>query len=319
VILNANYDKQKPRISVIIPTWNREKAIKNAINSALKQTFPVFEILVCDDGSTDNTEQIVKSIKNSKVVWVPGNRGGCPAVPRNRGLKLVKGNWIAFLDSDDEWLPKKTETQLRTIDKTGNKACSTNALIRIPEKGIVGKYFSFNKKNYITFEDLLLGNDIICSSLLVSTSLIKEIGYFPEEKHLKTLEDYSFWLRLATQTDISYIKDSLIVYNDDAKNTHRGKESISGSDAIELVIKNFLTWASNNRTVRCYTLLVKAKKELEKVKNEYIEKENKVNALKQELESSKNQVEGYKNSYSYRLGNFLLCPIRLFQRKDKNS
>jgi teichuronic acid biosynthesis glycosyltransferase TuaG len=307
-------DKTKPRISVIIPTWNREKTIKKAINSALKQTFQVFEILVCDDGSTDNTEKIVKSINNPKIIWVPGERGGCPAIPRNRGLKLVKGDWIAFLDSDDEWLPEKIERQFQLIKKTGSKACSSNALRRIPRKGILGNYLSL-KKNKITFENLLKGNEIITSSLLTEASLIKIIGNFPEDKILKTLEDYSFWLRLTTQTDVAFIRDPLIIYNDDAKNTNRGKENISGPDAIKLVIGNFFNWAKDNKMSKGYVLLTKAKKELEAVQNECEKKEEEIKILKQELESSKKQIEGYKNSYSYRLGNFLLYPLKLFQKK----
>ena len=82
-------------ITVIIPTWNRANVIKVAINSALKQTYTPLEILVCDDGSTDETKRIISEIDNPIVKWVSGKRSGSPAIPRNKGIALAKGNWIA--------------------------------------------------------------------------------------------------------------------------------------------------------------------------------------------------------------------------------
>lgn len=98
-----NGDNKQPSVSVIIPTWNRELRLKKTIESVLVQTLFPLEILVCDDGLTDNTFEIVKSLNHSKVKWILGEHSGLPAVARNRGIRESKGEWLAFLDSDDWW------------------------------------------------------------------------------------------------------------------------------------------------------------------------------------------------------------------------
>ena len=103
----------KPILSIIIPTYNRKKFLLRAINSIYHQSFQNFEILICDDGSSDSTMALVKSIsqRDSRVRWISGKHSGGPATPRNRGLKFARGEWVAFLDSDDTWLPSKIEHQ----------------------------------------------------------------------------------------------------------------------------------------------------------------------------------------------------------------
>jgi glycosyltransferase involved in cell wall biosynthesis len=101
-----------PKISVIIPTWNRELLIKEAIESVLNQTTPVHEIILCDDGSSDQTIEYVKNTFGKKVKILSLNHSGRPSIPRNRGIHAATGEYIAFLDSDDLWMPNKLELQL---------------------------------------------------------------------------------------------------------------------------------------------------------------------------------------------------------------
>ena len=207
-------------VSVIIPTWNRAALIEKAIRSALEQTAPVLEVLVCDDGSTDNTEDIVKNIGDDRVRWVNGARGGRPAIPRNRGLRECAGEWVAFLDSDDLWLPEKLEKQLDLAEKLGCLAVCSNGYHAIPGNGTVGRYLNWDS-NRVTFEDLLGVNRVICSSAVLHRSLLHSIEGFPEDPGLKVGEDYSLWLRVATQTDFAFVPEPLIVYLDDAANSVR--------------------------------------------------------------------------------------------------
>jgi glycosyltransferase involved in cell wall biosynthesis len=102
----------KPTVSVIIPTYNRAHLIGRAIQSVLKQTYQDFEVIVVDDGSIDNTEEVVKKIQENRVYYYKHdkNKGGSAA--RNTGISLAKGEYIAFQDSDDEWLPEKLEKQI---------------------------------------------------------------------------------------------------------------------------------------------------------------------------------------------------------------
>src|SRR5512143_1318657 len=106
-------------VSVIIPTWNRGDTILGAIRSALEQSHPVREVLVCDDGSTDGSEAIVHALSDFRVKWLPGAHGGMPAVPRNRGVEASESEWIAFLDSDDRWSPEKLECQIAIAERGG--------------------------------------------------------------------------------------------------------------------------------------------------------------------------------------------------------
>ena len=157
--------KKNETISVIIPTFNRQRTLLRAIDSVVKQTYPVHEILVCDDGSTDNSRSIIMALNNPLVKWIDCGRNGMPSIPRNMGIKASTGDWIAFLDSDDEWLPDKVQLQVSVLKKSDFKAVSCNAF-RIVNNENKGAYLKFRKK-LITFQDFLYTNHVICSSVLV--------------------------------------------------------------------------------------------------------------------------------------------------------
>src|ERR1700739_3316319 len=101
------------KVSVIIPTYNRQNTLLRAVKSVLQQTYTVHEILICDDGSDDDSKKIITELKSEKIKWLDCGKNGMPSIPRNKGIQYSTGDWIAFLDSDDEWLPNKTETQLK--------------------------------------------------------------------------------------------------------------------------------------------------------------------------------------------------------------
>ena len=95
-----------PLVSIIIPTYNRAEDLKRALKSVFDQTFRDYEVLVMDDGSIDNTREVVEKIKDARLRYERDENFGGPAVPRNRGLRLALGKYIAFLDSDDWWHPQ---------------------------------------------------------------------------------------------------------------------------------------------------------------------------------------------------------------------
>ncbi len=234
-------------VSVIIPTWNRAAFIKKAINSALKQTFSPLEIIVCDDGSTDNTFEIINSFKDSRIRWTAGPRSGRPAIPRNRGIAISRGEWIAFLDSDDEWLPEKLETQLSLAVKLKCKAVCSNAYRVIPNKGTEGNLLSWHK-NRLSFYDLIKVNNVICSSAMIHRSCFSTVVGFPEEIQLTALEDYALWLRIATQTDFAFIKEPMTIYHDDAVNSIR-KEKPDVNVQRQQILLNFLEWGGAHKEI----------------------------------------------------------------------
>jgi glycosyltransferase involved in cell wall biosynthesis len=217
------------------------------------------EVLVCDDGSTDDTFEKVSAIKDPRVRWISGKRGGRPAIPRNNGIREAKGEWLAFLDSDDEWLPEKLEKQIALAEKLNLKAASSNASRFIPKEGIIGDYFSFNKDR-ITFDDLLKINEIVCSSSLIHASLLKSVISFPEEEALKALEDYAFWLRVATKTDFAFLTERLVVYRDDTTNSVRANELVYIWDERERIFGNFISWGEQNKIPAGYLKKALSKK-----------------------------------------------------------
>lgn len=208
-----------PRVSVIIPTYNRGKTLIRAIQSALDQTVAPFEVLVCDDGSTDDSEKKVLALGDARVKWIACGRNGMPAAPRNKGIREAGGEWIAFLDSDDEWRPGKLATQLKALETKRADASCTNAF-RISGEKNCGHYLNYTRDR-ITFTDLLRVNSVVCSSVVVRKKLLEETSLFPEAKQYKAIEDYALWLRLALKTDFLYAPEPLVNYTDDPQSSVR--------------------------------------------------------------------------------------------------
>lgn len=230
-------------VSVIIPTWNRADMIEKAIRSALNQTVSPLEVLVCDDGSSDDTEAVVAAIGDRRVRWVPGERGGRPAIPRNRGIRESRGEWLAFLDSDDEWLSQKLEKQLEIAAKSGHYAVCSNAYRLSPKQGVIGPFLDIPEgKELFDFKDLVHTNYVICSSVLLHRSVLKDTVGFPENPEFIIGEDYALWLRVATRTRFAFHRDCLLYYLDDAGSSvrSRGKEDMILKKRI---LGDFLGWA----------------------------------------------------------------------------
>lgn len=230
-------------VSVIIPTWNRAASIEAAVRSVLEQTHPVLEVLVCDDGSSDATKNIIAAITDDRVKFIEGPRAGRPAIPRNRGIKLAKGNWIAFLDSDDVWLPGKIEQQLAAAAKNNCKASCANAFRVLPGQGRTSAYLQLKEKT-IAFDRLIRTNFVICSSAMIHRTILEKTGGFPEDEKLKAIEDYALWLRVSTLTDFAYVEEPLVDYLDDAANSIRAeqKENVQR----EIVMQDFYQWSTMN-------------------------------------------------------------------------
>ena len=230
-------------VSVVIATWNRSVLLDRAIRSALCQTHPPIEVLVCDDGSTDDSEQVVRSFCDNRLIWLPGERSGRPAIPRNRGIHASRGSWIAFLDDDDNWLPKKIELQLERLKVSGRFASCTDAFRCLPDEGRQGCLLGY-ETDTIRFDDLLDDNQIICSSVLVSSVALKLAGGFPESSSLRVVEDYALWLRLLTMSDFAVVAQPLLEYSDNPQESIR-KDGPAWSEQKRFVFNDFCVWAES--------------------------------------------------------------------------
>ncbi len=231
-------------VSVIIPTWNREQTLGKAIQSALEQTHPPLEVLVCGvEGTPD--KKVVESIDDSRVRWVEVNHTGLPATPRNRGIRVSRGEWLAFLDSDDEWLPEKLEKQFEHINKTRCNAVCSDAIRYVPSQGHIGTIVNGDVSgDLLSFPLLIHINYVICSSVLIKKDIVEKCNGFPEDRELRALEDYAMWLRASTFTDFAFIKEPLLIYRDEPKTSVRAFSSTIWDQRVN-VLKSFISWANN--------------------------------------------------------------------------
>lgn len=244
-------------VSVIIPTWNRVKLLDRAIRSCLSQTVPVLEILVCDDGSTDGTEDLVRNFNDPRVKWCPGGHDGRPAIPRNRGIRSSLGEWVAFLDDDDEWLPEKVERQILLAEKLNCTAVCSNAYRVLPKNDLRLELLLRINENRLSFPELLQLNQVVCSSAMIRKEIFSVVGGFPEQPEITVGEDYALWLRVATQTDFAFVEAPLIRYFDDPHNSiRRGNDDFVQT---QNVFKDFLIWADTMTSLRSYFKLVKVR------------------------------------------------------------
>jgi len=187
-----------PRVSIVIPTYNRGSVLPRTIESALSQTFPDFELIVVDDGSTDHTTEVVRGIADPRVRLIGDTMNRGPSAARNRGIREARCGLVAFLDSDDEWLPRKLELQLARLDgdadpRTAIAYCRVYTYDDLTQRPV--HEFGEPREGAL-FHDLLTGWKPVTASLfLVRRAALLEVGGFDET--LPCTEDYDLWLRLA--------------------------------------------------------------------------------------------------------------------------
>lgn len=194
-------------ISIIIPTFNRAKTLERAIESVVNQTHADWELFIIDDGSTDETKEVVKSFSDSRIKYRYQENGGVSKA-RNTGIQLSQFDWIALLDSDDEWLEKKLEEQVKAIKE--NKDC---AIIHTEEIWIRNGRRVNQKKIHQKFGGEIFDKCIpLCvispSSSLIKKSVLSEVGNFDEE--FTVCEDYDLWLKICSLYPVAFIEAPLI-------------------------------------------------------------------------------------------------------------
>ncbi len=201
-------NQKEPKFSIIMPTYNRAFCIENAINSLLAQTYKNYELIIIDDGSTDNTEKLLKNkyskyfIRGKFIYEYKSNEGVCTA--RNTGLKKANNDWIAYLDTDNEIVPTFLEEFKKSIVSNTETKCFY-AQMNHPNIGVIGKAFSFTdlcKENYI---------DMGC--FVHHKSLVSKYGNF--DTKLKRLVDWDLILRYTRQSTPIFIEKVLLNYSDD--------------------------------------------------------------------------------------------------------
>jgi glycosyltransferase involved in cell wall biosynthesis len=194
------------RISVIIPTYNRCALLDRAIVSVLKQTRPADEIIIIDDGSTDGTQELITK-KYPQIFYIWQENKGISAA-RNAGIEKASGQWIAFLDSDDTWLPRKLEYQQKALTENPEYLiCHTNEIwIRRGQR--VNPMKKHRKSGGYIFDKCLPICVISPSSVMLHCTVFERFGKF--DINLPVCEDYDLWLRLCAFLPILYLEKPLI-------------------------------------------------------------------------------------------------------------
>lgn len=198
------------KISVIIPTYNRSNTIERAIRSVLEQTYSNLEVIVVDDGSTDNTEEVVKAIHDDRIRYYKKENDGAGAA-RNEGVKYATAEVIAFHDSDDSWRENKLEKQMRYWEEHPEFSmvyCGYE-LHREDEDSIKVPYDTVHGKlEGEIFFDLLIRNYIGAPTMLMRKSHFISVGGF--DGSLRSLEDWEFVLRFSKQYQIGFVDEILV-------------------------------------------------------------------------------------------------------------
>jgi glycosyltransferase involved in cell wall biosynthesis len=200
-----------PIVSVIIPSFNREKLILKAIDSVLNQTYQDFEILVIDDASTDNTEQVIKGLGKENIQYFRMEKNGGQCIARNFGISKAKGKYVAFLDSDDEWLPEKLRLQVACFENGSEKLGCVYGYAY--QKDVIKNETSLIEKGFFRgdiYDKFLEGFCPPTPSLfMVKKEAIQQVNGFDEK--LITFVDLDIWLRLSQLFEFDYIEEPLII------------------------------------------------------------------------------------------------------------
>ena len=243
-----------PRVSVVIPTFNRATLVERAIDSVLGQTHSAFEIIVVDDGSTDNTSATLRNKYSDKlVVFQQSNRGVSAA--RNVGIAHATGNWIALLDSDDEWLPSKLAQQLALIkNHTDCLLCHTDE-IWIRNSVRVNAMNKHKKSGGDIYQQCLPLCAISPSSVIFQKQLLDDVGNFDET--LPACEDYDLWLRICAQHKVHYLDQKLLVkyggHEDQLSRKHWGMDRFRIKSLQKMLQLNVLSEDKRASTVATLT------------------------------------------------------------------
>jgi glycosyltransferase involved in cell wall biosynthesis len=223
------------QVSVIIPTYNSARYLAEAVDSVLSQTFSDFEVLVIDDGSTDETETVMRRY-GPPVRYIQQNNGGV-ASARNRGIEESRGRYVAFLDADDTWYPHKLQRQLAALDEHADYlACYSAFTIVTSDLAPLG--VTRSKRQTSALEDLLLRGNVVGSicTVLCDRLLFKSTGAF--DPALSQCADWDMWVRLAALTDFLYIDEPLVTYRQHETNMSRNAPLLE-RDSLLVLEKGF--------------------------------------------------------------------------------
>ena len=234
----------KPYISIVIPTFNRRELLQRALDSVFKQTYKNFEVIVVDDGSSDKTYELDifrKPPANVHFIRLAQNSGVSKA--RNTGVANSKGEWLAFLDSDDMWLPAKLASQVEWLNVNPEYRIVQTKEVWIRNGKRVNPPKTHEKVGGDIFAISLDRCMVTPSSVIMQRSLFDEAGGFNEE--LPACEDYDLWLRITCRYQVGLINENLLIryggHEDQLTSTVKVLDSYRIKSMIHLIASGILS------------------------------------------------------------------------------
>lgn len=203
-----------PLVSVVLPTYNRAGLLARSIGSVLAQSVRDLELVVVDDGSRDNTRDVVAAFGDPRIRYVHRSNGGVAAA-RNTGVSAARGKYLAFQDSDDEWLLDKLERQLATLESTDGSAMCVCGMMRIMGSRRIGqRIFSYPRapsdwKSGLDHRRVIRSAVAYTQSWLVPRQSVLDVGGFRED--LSIWDDWELLIRLSMRLDIRLMKEPLVI------------------------------------------------------------------------------------------------------------
>ncbi|MBV8859321.1 MAG: glycosyltransferase [Acidobacteria bacterium] len=240
----TSYSTAEPFVSVVIPTYNRARLLGRAIRSVLAQSYCDFEVIVVDDGSTDETAGVVESFGDRRVRYVALARNGGAGAARNAGIRLARGKFLAFQDSDDEWLPSKLAKQMSAFERGPSGLGVVYSDMR--------RVWDDGRETYLAAPDVLSGRlvggpvrfyqvcDLGVQSAVIRRECLDAAGHFNEE--LPALEDLEMFIRLSRLCAFERLREPLVRYHDtQGLSKDRYAKWVSRKVILRLYYKELLT------------------------------------------------------------------------------
>jgi len=257
-----------PKISVVIPAFNRSLQLTRCLSSLKQQTFRDFEVIIADDGSTDDLQLVVNQFLNSiDIVYLQLKHFGGPSRPRNEAIKVSRSKYIAFLDSDDYWHPDKLKYSYRFLEIGNDFVYHDMFLVNNGDKKkLFNKSLKFNsyrriKNMNISKELIINGNFIPNSSVVTTRELLNMISYFSEDRTLISVEDYDAWIRISQLPTRFYRISKCLGYIESGLSDHisemRNKRIVTNYQAL-IIKHNALLKPYRTKSPTLYYCLSKA-------------------------------------------------------------
>ncbi|MFC2025019.1 glycosyltransferase [Chloroflexota bacterium] len=224
------------RVSVIIPTYNRAHLISNAIDSILAQTFNDFELIIVDNFSSDDTESVVKSYVDRRIRYFKNNNNGLVSINRNYGIENSRGEYIAFLDDDDSWLPKKLEKQVSLLESNNELGLVYSDCYVIDDNdNIRENTYCYGRKlaKGKAFNELFQSNFIPMLTVVIRKEALDKVGGF--NPRYKIAEDYDLWLRIAAHYPIDFTDQPLAKFRVHSQSSYQTNTVLSYREDLQIV------------------------------------------------------------------------------------